>query len=131
MELKYSTDEETYNHDSIHEAGESAFDDVGVKVGDIRTIYAGEPVKFTASDFMPNDLEAMMDMAYEEMGEYCDSWPDCTVEQGKELVDLIKAAVDSWADKHGKQPSFYSIKNSRPINIKLLEDDEYEEVLSA
>ena len=131
MELKYSTDEETYNHDSIHEAGESAFNDVGVKVGDTRTIYSGEPVRFSASDFIPNYIEAMGERAYDEIGEHVGEWPEYTGEQEKELVDGIKAAVDSWADKHGRHPNFFGIKNSKPITIKLLENDEYEEVFSA
>ena len=131
MELKYSTDEKTYNYDDLHEAGERAFDDVGVEVGDIRTIYVGEPVRFSASDFIPNYIEAMGERAYDEIGEHVGEWPEYTGEQEKELVDSIKAAVDSWADKHGRHPTFFSIKNSKPITIKLLENDEYEEVFSA
>jgi len=132
MELKYSTDEEIYNYDDLREAGEMAFDYVGAQVGDTATIYVGEPVKSSASDFMPSYImDAMGEMAYEECGEHAADWPDYTAEQEKELVDAIKNVVDLWADKYGKHPSFYNIKNSRPITIELLHGDEYEEVLSA
>lgn len=128
MELKYSTDEETYNYDDLREAGECAFDYVGAEVGDTRTIYVGEPVRPIASDFIPNYIEAMGEMAYDEIGEHVGEWPEYTGEQEKELVDGIKAAVDSWADKYGRHPTFYSIKNARPMTIRLMENDEYEEV---
>jgi len=132
MELKYSTDEEIYNYDDLQEAGDRAFDYIGAQTGDTATIYVGEPVKSSASGFVPSRiLEDMSEMAYEECGEHAADWPDYTAQQEKELVDAIKNAVDLWADKHGKHPSFYNIKNSREITIKLLDDDEYEEVFTA
>jgi len=128
-ELVYSTDEEIYNDNEMCEAAERVFDDIAIKVGDVRTIYSGEKVPMAASGFLHNLIEEMGERAYDECGEHCDSWPNTTKEQGDELECQVKALIDKWADKHGIQPTFYMVTNVKEIKVRLTsEDGDFEEV---
>ena len=120
--LVYSTNGEEFNYD-FEEAVERAFDEFDVKVGDTITIYSGEKVQKKASDFVTYISEAMSEGAYEELPEWCDTWPDSTKEQDSELEAAMRKLVDEWADKHNLQPTFYGVTNTRELNLILTSDD--------
>ena len=119
--IYYSTDEEIFNADSIHEC----ICDFGE--GEIVTIYQGEAVQKSASDFAHFDHCDLSEHAIDQVGDYADSWlTGVTQEQQFDLQVLIEHAVDEWADKHNKQPTFYGVKNIKEITVKVLADGEYE-----
>ena len=128
-DIYYSSDEETFNYESIDEAICDVFEsENSFSVGDIITVYSGEPVKRAASYFVRDIHEDMNERAYDEAGEWGEDYPECNKEQRDELQKMVNAAVDEWADKHNLQPKFYGIKNQKEIKAKLLnlETGDYE-----
>ena len=119
-DIYYSTDEEMYNHDCINDA----IDDF--EIGEIATIYQGEAVRKSASDFLYFDSDNLKENAIDNVGEYADSWLSISKEEEFDLQAMLKAAVDAWADKHSQQPTFYGVKNIKEIKVKVLADGEYE-----
>ena len=119
-DIYYSTDEEVYNHDCINDA----IDDF--EIGEIVTVYQGESVQKKASDFVYFDSDSLVENACDNVGEYAEGWLTNTKEEELDLQTMVKAAVDAWADKHRKQPTFYGVKNIKEIKVKVLADGEYE-----
>ena len=128
-ELVYSTNGEEFNYD-LHEAAESVFDDLDAKIGDIRTISCGEKVEKKASDFVKWVVDSINERAYENFADFCDTWPDSTVDQNNELESEVKIVVDKWADKHGLQPTFWGVKNIKETQVRLVSEGEFEEVIT-
>jgi len=125
-EIYYSSNEELFNDDDWRDSADRVFDDVDAKVGDIRTIYSGEAIKYAASDFTLDYIEQMGEQAYDNVGESAQDFPDCTPDQEKELIESIKKVIDAWASNHGLHPRFWGIKNQKPLRVKLVADGEYE-----
>ena len=120
-ELKYSTDEETFDYDDIGEALCSIFEcDDTLDVGTIITVYSGEKEEKKASNYSTWIVENLSQNAFDDMSEHSGDWPNCTKEQEKELEDAIDKLVDEWADEHNLQPTFYGIKNQKKIKVKIL-----------
>ena len=118
--IYYSTDEETFNADSIHECI------CDFAVGETVTIYQGESAPKSASDFVHFDSDSMTENAVDNVGEYAEGWPTTSKKEEQDLQLMVKNAVDAWADKHKKQPAFYGIRDVKEIRVKVLADGEYE-----
>lgn len=119
-DIYYSTDEEVYNHDCISDAIDE------FEIGETVTIYQGEAVRKNASDFVYFDSCDLEENACDNVGEYAEGWLTNTKEEEFDLQAMVKAAVDAWADKHKKQPTFYGVKNTKEITVKVLADGDYE-----
>jgi hypothetical protein len=130
----YSSDCETYNFDNEHDAILDAIKLRGESMlGQVVTISRGEAGRSKASDYSPsNILDYMSDNAYDEIGEWSEDWPKVSKEAVAELDAMVKDVVDSWADKHNCQPTFYKAVNTKDISFRSTKDNgfdfEYEEV---
>ena len=129
--IYYSTNEETFNFDSIDEAFCDVFEsEDSFNVGDVVTVYSGEAIKNKASDYLSgNLLEDMQERAYDEAGEFAEDYLiEAGIVEQNELLKELSDAVDKWADKYGFQPKFYGIRNIKEINARILniETGEYE-----
>lgn len=126
---KYSSDGEVYNFDDVHDAILDITECLeGPLTGQVVIISRGEEDCITASTYAPNNiLDYMSDNAYEECGEWGEDWPKVTKEAELELDAMVKAAVDSWADKHDCQPTFYKavdtyVVSTHPVAINDTEE---------
>lgn len=120
----YSTNEEDYRHTEIEAAIAEAFDDSTIKAGEIRSIWEGDAIIRRAGSYAPfRMVEELSERAYDECGEYAEDWPDCSKEQEHELEQRIAAAINSWADDFGHQPTFGTVGNVREIKVRLTSED--------
>ena len=115
----YSTDEERYDHDSIHDC----IDDF--EVGEEVVVYRGVRVKKVASDFSFFSIDMLEECAYDRAGDFAEYWPAASTEQGDDCVKMVNEAIDAWATKHNKHPNFYGVKNVQKIFLTVLPDGEY------
>jgi len=127
--LCYSSDEECFDHDTVHDAAEDLWLSGAVEVGGTGTVWEGEQCAYYASEFLPNIAECMQENAYSAAGEYSDGW-EFTREQKKSLQELVAETVDLWAKTNNMQPTFYTIRNPRPIKVRIINDDGDSEVIS-
>lgn len=121
-ELCYSADQEDYSYDNVHDAAEEFWNSALPDVGSICTLWVGEKEEYTASQFLPDIADALLEKAYDDAGEYADRW-HFTADQQKELQILVADTVDLWARANGKQPNFYRVRNSREIQIRFINED--------
>lgn len=127
----YSINEEEYSYDDIYDAIEAFVDGCSdeeiqqIYDGEI-TIYEGDALQRKASDFLSfNVYDNLQDNAYEEAGEYSEGWLDnLTDEQYDELQNNIKKVINDWADKHKKQPTFWTVENVKQLRVKVKLDKE-------
>lgn len=100
----WSTDEETYNYDSLGEL----LDCNDLVAGD--TVYMGHAVNHDPTSWFDADhvIEAIGEAAYGEAGEHAEDYPDVTPEAKAELQTFL----DAWINKRCT-PAFYAIENSR------------------
>ena len=116
----YSTDEEFYNYESIHECMDQ------FEVGETVTVYSGTSVKKLASDFCEFGVDNLEEIAYDRAGDFAESWLQTTGDMDIEFKSMVKDAVDAWATKHDMHPKFYGIKDVQTITLKVLPDGEYD-----
>lgn len=90
--MKYSTDGETFNEDSL----EDMIADYELKVGD--TIWFGEEEWPDISEFLSADslIDDMRNRAYDQLGEIAEEWPSVSKVAEAELDALLSV----WAAKH-------------------------------
>lgn len=120
----YSTNNEDFNYNCPEDAIDDVIGYSNLQIGSVFSIYEGEAVRWEAGDFADAfPVDSLVDRAYDEVGEYADDWPNCTIEQEKDLVWRIKDMVNEWADENNLQPNFYRIKNVREIKVKLLDEN--------
>jgi hypothetical protein len=120
-DIWYSTNGEDYGFDNMVEAAEHAVEFLGV--GETASIWEGEAVHFTASDFARVDTDDLCCNAADTCGEHAHEWPGATNEQSEDLAKRIKSAVDAWAEEHNLQPVFFSIRNAKQIVVRLTDAD--------
>lgn len=116
-----SEDNENWTHHDLNDAVEEYIDcNYGhIAVGDTITVYKADADKHKASDFLPGNIgELMSDVAYDNVGECVQSWLG-EITAIRSLQEAVKKAVDQWADENKEQPKFCSLKNIRPIEIKI------------
>lgn len=123
MNKCYSANEEDFSFDSLDEAAAEAWNDREEQsVGDVITIWEGDKVELFASRFTPSMAEYLTERAYEENGEYVESWK-FSEEEEKSLQDAVDAAVDEWATKNNMHPKFYKVRNVVPIQVRLINEE--------
>lgn len=123
MKKCYSHNEEDYSFSDLDECAESAFNDnTELKVGDIITIYEGEAIKPSASEFLPQIGDLILEQASDEMGEYAESW-EFSNEDDQSLQEALSKAVDEWAESTGNQPLFYRVTDVKQIRVRFINED--------
>lgn len=126
----YSVNNEEFNHNELGDAVEDCYASTFLEVGETTVIYAADSIGQKASNFIPDIVEYMQEIAYEECGEYVDTWPDATQSQRDNLNRTIGNVVNVWADQNNLKPKFYKVENIKEIKIKLLNEDCDYEVIS-
>jgi len=125
-EYYYSTNEEEFSYDNLHGAVIDVLGSKGWKVGDIVSVWRGEPSPFRASYFVPTMADQLTERASDEMGEHADGW-EFSKQDLETLQDAVEKAVDAWADTRNMHPKFFSVRNVVPIEVRVLDEDgEYE-----
>ena len=125
MSIHYSTDEEVFSHDTLHEAVESLLaDDETIKQGDVVSVFSGESEAVNIKSYIPDVMENMGEMSYDDMGEFADSWPDAPKNVEKEIQNSVENLVVELFEKHKLMPSFYKIKNQKNIDVRIDNIDE-------
>lgn len=129
MDKCYSCDEENFSHSSIEDAAQDLWEGSDDhKVGDIVTIWEGDPVRHTAGGLVPNMADELTERAYDEIGEHSDTW-EFSREEEKSLQEAVEKTVNEWADANNMQPRFWGIINTREIKVRFTgENGECEEV---
>ena len=119
----YSSNEEYYQYEDMHDAILDIYEnETTFKVGDVIEIWKGELHKPKASRYVPSFLyETLNENAWENVGEWVDSWPDGTDQQRNELQSMVGAAVDAWADKYNLQPNFGDITNIKSVKVRIVQ----------
>ena len=120
MATYFSNDEETFNYDSVDEAVEALISESSdIKVGDFVSVYSGESESVSVKAYVPDVMELIGEMAYDDMGEFADSFPDSSREVDKEIQDAVESLVADLFDKHKLNPSFYKVKNQKCIEVRI------------
>jgi hypothetical protein len=66
----------------------------------------------------------MSDAAFEEADEWAEDWLwNLSDVEKSDLRAAIGKAVDNWADKHGRQPAFWTCHNIRPAIVRCVAHD--------
>lgn len=131
MDKCYSCNEDEYYHTSIEDAVEDLWNGGQYEIGEVATIWEGDPDLKTASHFTPNMAEYLQERAYDELGEVTDSW-EFSEKEDKSLQNAVNKAVDDWATANNMQPKFYSVENVREIQVRFTnEDGDFEVVPTA
>ena len=118
-DIRYSTDDSGFCYSSVEEALDE-FD-----VGQVVEILEGRAVETRASSYCDFGSGTLADRALYEVGDFADGWPCTSAAQEEDLLEMIKVAVDKWADKHGVQPTFFSVTDVRPLKVEVKEDGSY------
>jgi len=108
----FSTDGEEFRYTELHEALDSIDGDEGLTEG--RVIHQADAVRQAASHYFSVDslLEDIGERAYEDVGEYADTFPDLAKPKVAELQAMVAAWLDANVDI-----SFYSVRNVREITV--------------
>jgi hypothetical protein len=116
-DIVWSTDGESYNHDTMYEALEAQFSYINgeyipAQVGD--TLYYGTAVALDVTKLVDSGdiIEMLGERAWDFAGEWAEDFPDVSKEERNELDDFLK----SWFEKYCK-PTFYSVKDIKEYTI--------------
>lgn len=114
MSFAYSTNEEDYHggFPTREAAIEDAVASDDLAPGD--TVWTGKVVSAGPASRLFRSvrriIEDMQEDAYDEAGEHADRFlENVTDAQVDELGGEIKKVIDAWADKHGLQPTFFTV----------------------
>jgi hypothetical protein len=123
MTKVYSTNGEEFDHEELDEAVDAAIDNSWGMPTDILAVSEGDKVPFRAGDFLVVDdlLEILEQRAWFLAEDYARGWPGVSLVQKNDLAELVAAAINTWADGHCLQPTFFLVKNVKEIKIKLLD----------
>jgi hypothetical protein len=93
-------------------------------------VFEGETIPHKISEFIPPLAEYIEDSAYGENDEASESWCEKIKERKAEIQELVKNALDKWADENNMQPNFYGVENVKSLMVKIKVDREgnWEEV---
>lgn len=118
----YSDDEEIYCED-LHEVISNVVSNLEDDFeGETEIeIFEADKTNHTISDFLPPFLsQDISERAYGVAGEWGADWGDSL--KGKEVQEIVSAALENWANLTNNQPNFWSVKNVRPISVKIRVD---------
>lgn len=128
-ETCYSINEEDFDYTCIEDAADYVWNNWDVEIGSVATVFEGDSAPTRAPNFVPSMSDLMEERAYEEHGEYSESW-EFDKEDGESLQEAVEAVVDKWAKEHHMQPRFYGVENVRPIQIRFIDDEGKYEIVN-
>ena len=106
--------------DTIEDCILDAKENYDVKSG--ATIVVGEPVYFEPYVDAINILEQLESDAYDECGEFSESWTLYNYQKDKdkieELSEKLTEIVKQWLKDNGTYPTFSIIKNVRVVEVE-------------
>ena len=115
----YSYDEERYDLTEIEDAIEQLLEE-DTKGGDTVFVWEGDSAKAGVHPGVNLLIEAMQERAFEEVGEYADSWlTQVTSLQAAELQSGLDSLIDNWLEAHKHTPQFFTIKNAKRVEIRI------------
>jgi len=116
MEYSYSTNEENYigNFDSPESAAAEAFYDDE----DLQSVWVGENIKRPTEFFVLGNhiIESIQEQAYEEAGEYAESWLE---NLPKEKISELEKVIADWIDANDP-PHFWTVTNVKEITREAM-----------
>lgn len=118
----YSYNEEGFTDykSAIESALENFFIDNPTFEGETEfEIFEGSQIEHKIGDFLPWITDGITNNCSDECGEYADSWILKIDKLEKEIQELVKTTLNNWADQTNNQPNFWSVKNVRPISVKI------------
>lgn len=125
----YSYDETdwTYSDKSIEEVINGYFENQGETENGEITLYVGEAVGHKASEFLPHIWDEITNQAYDVAGEHSEDWCYSLDKESEQcLQKQVERVVDQYFKETKKQPSFFKIKNDKPIKVRIIgESTEY------
>ena len=121
MKECYSNNGDDFIYDSIAEVVSALLDEVGVRVGEVVSVWEGVAVQNPASRYLCDIAGSMLDRAYEESGAYSDSWGFSSIER-ESLQQDVSEAVDQWATKHKLHPRFYEVRGVVEHKVRITDD---------
>lgn len=77
---------------------------------------------FNGGYFFIFDSDALIDRAYEEVGEIAEEWV-FSKDDDEELQKKLSDVIDDWCRANKKHPKFFLPKNSRQIRLRFINDD--------
>lgn len=88
-------------------------------------IYKAEKVLRTHASFINANsiLETISQNAYDEAGEYAESYCDSIDYLSSDKVKELEQLINDFFDKHIGQPNFYTVKNVMKIKYKDINEN--------
>lgn len=111
-ELCYSLDEEYFNYTDIEDVLQALGDQDALVEG--ATFYEGEAHRKAPSYYFDVDslIESMGERAYDDAGEWADTFPDLPKAKVAELESIVK----NWLDANVTH-TFYTVLNTRKVTV--------------
>lgn len=84
-------------------------------------MYQGELESKSFIDYLCVDsiLERMQEWAYDDVGDFANSYLDDVTDEMKEELDVL---ICAWANKHNISPNFFHVGNVKEVSIDIPED---------
>ena len=123
----YSGEEvkETWYEFGVEEAADEYVMDGGeVPENGIITIYRGEKQSFEASEFFSINFDDIREDAWDKAGEHSEGWSDSLEANEAALNKCVSAVFQKFCDENNLDPSFYLIRNVKPVKVKVALDEE-------
>lgn len=130
----YSHNEEDFYSDvetALESAVESFLEDNLEFEGETEIeIFEGVEISKRIGDFAPDVTEEIGELAYGEHDDHSRFWSDKIYERRKEIKEIVRAALNKWADENDMHPNFYGVGKVSPILVKIRvdKDGSWEEV---
>lgn len=116
----YSTDGESFTHDTAEDAFEDEISGANLCVGESIVVFEGDKAPHSVKNWIPDIAEEIGNRAYEDASEWADSFPDCTPEQSEELQREVETVVLAWLERHSLEPTFYRVENIKEIRAEIV-----------
>ena len=118
----YSTSNENFNEQDLDVAVERLWDEGGLEVGDVGTLFVGDIEELTASHCLPTISDLLEESASDKVGEYADSWKFTKI-QSESLQIAMEEALEKWIKENDMTPTFYSVSNVKEIKVKFTNEN--------
>lgn len=93
-------------------------------------IFEAKQIIKRIGDFTPDVTEGIGELAYNEHDDHSEHWSNKIYERRKEIKEIVRAALNKWADENNMHPNFYGIGKVSPISVKIKvdKDGSWEEI---
>ncbi len=118
----YNEEDYTDYESAIEQALENFFLDNPTFEGETEfEIFEGEQIENTISKFLPCIADELVERACDSDygGEYSEYWGSKILKNHQKIQEIVKTALEEWADQTNNQPDFFGVKNVRPISVKI------------